>query len=287
MPMPATMNQTNLKKELIPKSFLQQGSDLPITDSITFKHPTVQEVFDIDKERLGLYSESIYYSMVNIFLTDPYIYMVYLDDKGIDYENSSPFQVFCLLFKDHIKDIQALSSQYPKEQVDIIYKNNIYFKAFKFFLGIESFFIAKGKNEEDLLGYGEKQFLLDSEIYNYIFEFVKKINGIPEEDKIYPEDECAKQILIDDERERLKKQSKKQEKEEVNNNRLGNLLSSITWSCNGGITPFNRNQLHMYDLVDGIHRTDKLLNYNNTMVGLYSGCIDKKKINFKELHWST
>ena len=75
--------------------------------------------------------------------------------------------------------------------------------------------------------------------------------------------------------------------EETNKNRLGNLLSSITWSCNGGVTPFNRNQLHMYDLIDGINRTDKLLHYKNTMTGYYSGCIEKKSINFNELHWST
>ncbi len=127
---------------------------------------------------------------------------------------------------------------------------------------------------------------MNSTMYDVIAEFIKKINGIPDEEKIYPEDEWAKQILIEDEREKIKRQAKKP-KEDTNNNRLGNLLSAITWSCNGGITPFNRNQLHMYDLVDGIHRTDKLLNYRNTMVGLYSGCVDKKKIDFNELHWST
>ena len=74
---------------------------------------------------------------------------------------------------------------------------------------------------------------------------------------------------------------------EINKDRLGNLLSSLTWSCNGGITPFNRNQLHMYDLIDGINRTDKLLHYQNTMNGYYSGCIEKKNINFNEVHWST
>ena len=119
-------------------------------------------------------------------------------------------------------------------------------------------------------------------------EFIKKINGIPDSEKIYPEDEWAKQILIEDEREKIKKQAKKREKngEETNKDRLGNLISSLTWSCNGGITPFNRNQLHMYDLIDGINRTDKLLHYQNTMNGYYSGCIEKKHINFNELHWS-
>lgn len=282
--------QTNDKKnELIPKSFLQSGNNLKITPSISFKHPTVQEVIDIDKEHLGLYSENIYYSMVNIFLTDPYDYMVFLDDKGIDYETVKPFDVFCLLFNDYIERIQGLSNEYSEKQLLTLFQNNIYFSAFRFFLGIESFFIVKDHDGNKVIGYGNNQFLIDSDIYDYITEFVRKINGIPDTDKINPEDEWAKQILIEDERENIKKQAKKKNNrgEEANKDRFGNLLSSVTWSCNGGITPFNRNQLHMYDLIDGISRTNKLLSYKNTMIGLYSGCVDKKKINFNELHWST
>lgn len=287
MLMPA---KTNEEKELIPRSFLQSGNDLPITDRIHFKHPIIQEIIDIDKEHLGLHSEDIYYSMVNLFLTDPYTYMVYLDDKGIDYEQSTPFEVFILLYKDHINRLKEIASHYPQEHLNILLNGNIYFKAFKFFFGIDGFFICKDKNGNDVLGYGNGQFLMDAYTYDYVTEFVKKINGISDEERIYPADKWAKQILIEDERDKLKRQSKKKERgeeESKNHNRLGNLLSSVTWACNGGVTPFNRNQLHMYDLIDGIHRTDKLLNYRNTMVGLYSGCVEKKKIDFNELHWST
>ena len=278
------------EKDLIPKSFLQSGNNLQITDSISFKHPIIQDIIDIDKEHFGLCSENIYYSMVNVFLTDPYDYMVFLDDKGIDYETVNSFEVFCLLFNDYIEQIQTLGNECTKEQITKLFQNNIYFKAFKFFLGIEGFFIAEDENGNKAVGYGDGQFLFGSYMYDYITEFVKKINGIQDSEKIYPEDEWAKQILIEDEREKLKKQAKKRElnkDEETNKDRLGNLISSLTWSCNGGVTPFNRNQLHMYDLVDGINRTDKLLSYKNTMTGLYAGCVDKKKINFNELHWST
>lgn len=276
------------KKELIPKSFLQSGNDLPITKSINFKHPIIQDVFDIDKEHLGLYSEDMYYSMVNVFLTDPYDYMVYLDDKGIDYETIKPFDVFCLLFNDYLDKIKKLSNECSQEQLMILFQSNIYFIAFKFFLGVDNFFIVKDTDGNSVICYGDNQFLINSDTYDYITEFIRKINGIPDTEKIYPEDEWAKQILLEDERERLKKQARKREKseEETNKDRLGNLISSLTWSCNGGVTTFNRSQLHMYDLIDGINRTDKLLHYKNTMTGYYSGCIEKKNINFNELHWS-
>ena len=276
------------KKELIPKSFLQSGNDLPITKSINFKHPIIQDVIDIDKEHLGLYSEDMYYSMVNVFLTDPYDYMVYLDDKGIDYETIKPFDVFCLLFNDYLDKIKKISDECSQEQLLLLFQNNIYFITFKFFLGVDNFFIVKDTDGNSVICYGDNQFLINSDTYDYITEFIRKINGIPDTEKIYPEDEWAKQILLEDEREKLKKQARKREKgeEETNKDRLGNLISSLTWSCNGGVTPFNRNQLHMYDLIDGINRTDKLLHYKNTMTGYYSGCIEKKNINFNELHWS-
>lgn len=284
-----TLVTTNEKNDLIPKSFLQSGNNLKINENIDFKHPIVQDIYDIDKMHLGLHSEEEYYSMVNVFLTDPYDYMVYLDDKGIDYEKTSSFEVFCLLFKDYLNVYKNLYEKYPKEEIDPLYKNNIYFKAFRFFLGIDSFYIGKDENGVDVIAY-DKQYLFDSTVYDYITEFVRKINGISETEKIYPEEEWAKQILIEDERDRLKRLKKKHERgedEDKNTDRLGNLISSVTWSCNGGITPFNRNKLHVYDLIDGIHRTDKRLHYNNTMIGLYSGCLDKKKINFNELHWSS
>lgn len=106
-------------------------------------------------------------------------------------------------------------------------------------------------------------------------------------DKIYPEDEMSKQILLEDERDKIKRKMKhKDENDEKNVDRFGNLLSNITWVSNGAITPFNRQNLHLFDLIDGFKKTDKLLNYKNTMTGLYSGCIEKKKINMNEIHWS-
>lgn len=280
--------QMNDKKDLIPKSFLQSGNDLQLHSTLKFKHPILQEVIDIDKEHLGLYSEAMYYSMVNVFLTDPYDYMVFLDDRNIDYEKTTSFEVFCLLFNDYIDRILN-SDRISDEEKAVLFVNNVYFSAFKFFLGVESFFIAQNREGEKIIVNKDGEFLLNSEMFTYVTEFIRKINGIPEGERINPEDEWAKQILIEDEREKLKKQAKKREKgeEEVNKDRLGNLISSLTWSCNGGITPFNRNQLHMYDLIDGINRTDKLLHYQNTMNGYYSGCIEKKNINFNEVHWST
>ena len=282
-----TLAKTYSENYLISKSFLQSGKPLQLTNTISCKHPTVQEVLDIDSEHFGLNSEKIYYSMVDLFLTDPYIYMVYLDDNDIDYEKTNSFEVFVLLYTNYIEKIKSFYGQFSDSEIKYLLENNIYSKAFKFFFGIDKFYIALDEDGNNVFAYDNGLLLFDRELYAYIEEFIKRINGIPEIDKIFPDDDMAKQILLEDERDKLKKRMKSNSTEKENTNRLGDLLSNVTWASQGGITPFNRNELHMFDLIDGFHKTDKLLNYKNTMTGLYSGCIDNKKINMKEIHWST
>lgn len=270
----------------IPKLFLQSGNDLIITKTLSCKHPTMEEIFAIDGEANGFRSENMYYSWVSVFLVDPYSYMVYLDDKGLDYEQVKPFDLFIMLFTEYMENLTNSIHDFPKEEQQLYINKSLYFSAFKFFLNVDYFYVAKNEHGESVLGNSNNEFLMNEEIFMYISEFIKKVNGIPDVDKINPEDGFAKQILIEDEREKLKKSKSKDDEDENDESRLSSLLSSITWSSNGAINPFNRRQLHVYDLVDGVNRTDKLLNFKNTMTGLYSGTIDKKGIDFQKIHWS-
>lgn len=271
----------------IPKSFLLSGKDLQLTKTIKVKHPTVQEVLDLDKENNGFFSEDIYYSYVSVFLCDPYNYMIYLDDKNIDYETVKPFDLFIMLFNDLLhKYDNAYKNTLSDSEFNEVLCENIYFKAVEFFLGKKYFMIAKDENNNTVVGdIDTHSLLINEDMFELIAEFIRQTNGIQDGDRINPDDEFAKQILIEDERKRLKKLAKKDTSE--GNDRLGNLLSAITWASNGSITPSSRNKLHMYDLVDGINRTDKLLSFENIMTGLYSGCVDKKNIDFQKISWQS
>lgn len=270
------MPQTNDIK--FSKLFLSSGRDFLITDLLTCKHPTVEDIINIDKRTNGLMSEDIYFRWVELLTVDPYSYMVYLDDHKLDYERVSEFDLFIMLFQETIKKIKD-SGNYE----DIV--TNPYFGAFGFFFGINEFFVVQSERGENFIVNSDGKCIINSEIYAYISEFIRCINGLQPIDRINPEDDNAKSVLIDDERENQKKEMNKGKKHSPIN-RIGNLLSSVTWASHGAINPFNRNKLHIYDLVDGLSRTDRLMSYNNTMTGLYSGCIDKKNIDFEKIHWS-
>jgi hypothetical protein len=213
--------------------------------------------------------------------------MIYLDDKNIDYEKVKSFDLFIMLYQDMIQKYETIyKPRLTEKEYETLFNNNPYLQAFKFFLNKDNFIVAKDEDGNTVIGDCDTNtVMINEEVYSYISKFIKLINGINEGERINPEDEFAKQILIEDERNRLKKLAKN--KDGVENNRLGNLISAITWGTSGGITPFNRNQLHMYDLVDGIKRTDKLLNFKYTMTGLYSGCVDRNKIDFNEINWQS
>ena len=67
---------------------------------------------------------------------------------------------------------------------------------------------------------------INSDVFEHIGEFIKLINGIQHGDRINPEDEFAKQILIED--DVILKEAKELLKD-VEGEYLGGMLSAITW----------------------------------------------------------
>ena len=63
--------------------FLLSGNDLKLNDFVSVKHPVLNDIFNLNN---GFNCEEIYWSYIFILLSDPYDYMVELDDMGIDYE---------------------------------------------------------------------------------------------------------------------------------------------------------------------------------------------------------
>lgn len=286
-----------LDKIKIPTFFLESGKDLFVTETIHCKHPTLQEIIDIDKESNGFRSQELYDSYISIFLTDPYDSMVYLDDMGIDYESSNPFEVFCIKFSSYMEKFLMLCESLPEgsEEREAYEDTNLYFRAFDFFFGIPRFYAYKDETEGKwyLLDVGGNV-LMNDEIYQYVYKFIREINGIVETpDKIMPENEDYKRILIEDKRDEIKRKEarKKANEDEVDDDdedddRIGARLSALLWVSNGVINPLEKFQLHIYDLISGTNRFDKFLNYENTMVSAYTGHTNMKKINLDKLHWA-
>ena len=73
----------NLDKYKINKGFLSSGKDLKLDENVVVKHPTIEEIENIDDT---IYSIEHYWQLANLLMCDPYENMVVLDDLGINYQ---------------------------------------------------------------------------------------------------------------------------------------------------------------------------------------------------------
>lgn len=270
------------------ESFLSSGKDLKISDKVIVKHPTYGEILDIDDKWDGFHSEELYYEMLMIFITDPYMEMVWLDDQKIDYESIDAYDLFVMKFKNLIElyneALMKCKSDEERNQIINIMNNDVLHRAFKFFLNQDDIALCLLEESEPfIIGRSDQEFQIDRMTFNYISKFLLAINGIDFKDRIKPANKFAKQVLIEDERSKLKKLKRKQS--EKNSGVLGNHVSALCWGGNGGVTVFNKRDLHIYDIVDGINRTHKTFNFNHIMTGIYSGNINHDKLNMDEVSW--
>ena len=79
------------------KLFLLSGEDLTLSGSFTVRHPKMRDVVCLGD---GAHCEDLYWLYVITMMSEPYDNMVWLDDHGIDYQDVSPYTVFCLKWID-------------------------------------------------------------------------------------------------------------------------------------------------------------------------------------------
>lgn len=98
------------------------------------------------------------------------------------------------------------------------------------------------------------------------------------EEEYNPANEAARAII-----EKIKENKKNaQKKKELVT--LSSMISGISWKSNN-INTFNVWDLTIYKLYDGLNRLELIDNYQFTLTGVYSGTVDSKKINFKQINW--
>ncbi len=262
------------------KALLMSGEDYELTSSITLHHPTVREIISINNSPTPDY---FYWTYIQILLSDPYSNMVMLDDIGKNYLEVSPYEVFILQWDNCVNQYKENKKMYDVYGINPL--DNI-LKALGFFIqGAHNF--TKGNYEDGTTCFYDidnPMCQINKEIYEYLYEWVKAINKIDDSNRIKPADENARQILIEDMRNEIKKAKKK--RTDDNSDYLGNIMSADCFCGNGAITPFNMNDCKIYWLNESLSITNKKANADHLLDGIYHGTISSKDINKKELNWT-
>ncbi len=231
---------------------LYRGDDYVLPNGMRIKSPTLGEICDFGEEK--------YLATVSVITATTFDRCAQLDDIGIDYTQISDFEMFCLYAKTF-----AVGS------------TNIFFGNVDF-----SDFILTKENEEKVLK-GKSGVIFSEKDHKEMSGYIRKMNGIAPPKYTRTANEFAKKQLIIDARNDAEYQRKLQAykgSHSIYQPYISALVNHPYFKYNWS----NVWDMKVYAFFDSLKRVSIIENADHLYTGLYSGCIEYKKIK-KDLDW--
>lgn len=238
----------------IDKLALLRGKPYVVNDYISISQPSIEEIAE--------YGNNRYLVLISTLTGTSYDFRFQLDDVGIDYEKIEDFTMFCMIFP-------TLSI----DETSILFGDKFDPQSFSIKLDEENdyFFLI---NEE-----GVK---IDQVIYQIIVDYLREVHGL-KRNFIHFGNEMARQFHMKEEREQLEKQ-----KDEATA-WLEPLVSAMVNCGNFKYSYEDVWRLTFYQFMDSVKRIQKINEYQNLSMGIYTGNIDVEKMGQtkikQQLNW--
>lgn len=225
------------------------GDPYVINDKIIIKQPNIGQIME--------YGEKKYYSMVHTITAIPSDMKSQLADMGFDYEQLEDFQLF-----------QMLAPTLSKESTSILF-GDIDFTKLKPYRNPQNNLVVLADKETGLV--------IDVLIYDRIVNYLRSVHGLKKKVE-KAKNAMTKRILIEEDRRNLAMNKNKPYK-----SFLTPLVSAV--KVRMGYTKDYVRNMGIYEFTDDIARLQIINNADALLRGMYSGMIDTKKIDKKELNW--
>lgn len=223
-----------------------------INDKIKVVIPTVGQVLDNEDE---------YYSMVTAFTAMPIDLMVQLDDMKIDFEQITDYDLFIILFN-------GLRLQ----NVGLILKD-IDFS--KFILDIDE------EKQELFLIDEENNIKIDRSVYLQISAVLRKIHNIKKNIR-KPGNKDARDYMLKRTREKMKRAKNRKTESQTES-----LIVALVNAPEFKYDYQSVRDLTIYQFNKSLYQIVNRVDYNNRMVGIYTGNINPKDMSQDDLNWLT
>lgn len=221
-----------------------------ISEKIKVYIPSVGEIMD---------DEDNYYKLLLLLTATPFEMMVQLDDMGIDFTSLNEYQLFCLLFP-------AIQNS----DTHLVFGN----------LDLSNFKYVTGKDSDEILLFDEAQdIVIDKTVHRKIGRVLQEINFIEKKNK-KPGNEEAKRYLLEKARKKQQRLSSKPQKSQ-----LEDLIVSMVNTKEYHYDFETTRNLSIYQFNASVRQIIKKVNFDNTMIGCYSGTVNMKDINPDQLNW--
>lgn len=228
---------------------LYMGDPYVINEHLVITQPTIGQIAE--------YGEKRYYSMVHTLCAIPSDMKSQLDDMGLDYEKVSDFELFMLL-----------APTLTPENTHILL-GDVNLSALKPY--------KNPQNDEIVLADRDTGLKIDMLIYERMVNYLRQVHGLKKKVE-HAANKYTKRVLIEEDRRNIELNKKKPYK-----SFLTPLVSSV--KVRMGYTKDYVRNMGIYEFTDDVSRLQVINNADALLHGMYSGMIDTKKIDKKELNW--
>lgn len=230
---------------------IYSGDCYTINDKISIRQPTLREIKD--------YGEEEYNGIVSIICSTPADRKVDIwDSLHIFWDEMDEFELFTSLFNAiKTKDLGIIFGE----------------------LDVSSFKAVINPKTKEIVLRNKDGVIIDRAIHAMITDCLRKIHQ-REKNVDVGFDRYTKEVMIEDDRDERDLLSTK-----PYSSFFVPLISSMT-----NTPEFKYGFFEVWDMpvgvfMDAVCRVKKRINYGGIMAGIYSGCVDVKKINKKDLNW--
>lgn len=225
---------------------LLRGKKLITSNEIEVKHPMLSDI-----DRFGEYD---YSNFVQIFCATPRDMIVALFDSGIKFNEITQFQLFQILLRTHMGTIEEI---------------------FNYFTGLKS---PKILDDRVLFFDGERMAEITEDIYYEISNYLKLVTGYENKKSVSFVNDYALEMFVEAEKEDME-----YAQQSMKTTSMDDLIAALVLETAYTFdTVFN---MYLYQFNKLIRKMIKKTDYNNLMIGVYTGNIDSKKISKDKLDW--
>ena len=230
---------------------MYMGRDYVINDYITVHQPTIGEIVDMGEKK---YFTTLYY-----ICAIPSDMKSQLWDVGVDWEEISDFELFCMLYQT-----------FEPEDTKIFFGD----------LDFKSLQLAVNKeNDEIILINVNTGLVIDPLIYQKMVDYLRKMHGIKPKIE-HAANAYTKKYLIEEDRDNIAMNKNKPYK--------STLLPLISAMCHSAGFKYKKNDLNeigIFEFMDSVQRIPLINSSTALLHGCYGGMIDSSKIKKDDLNW--
>ena len=227
---------------------LYRGADLPLTDKITLRQPTLGDVVDLGEER--------YFNVVQMLTAIPSDMKAPLWDVGIDWTEFSDLEMFAVM-----------TANLPPDETRI----------FLGALDLRCFRLLKRQDGEIILVDTERDIVIDKYVHKQMLDFFCQIHNLKKKPE-YAGNQYTKKVLIDEDRKRIEAQKGKPFQSQ-----LIPIISTLVNSPGFKYTNETVWDMKYYAFMDSVVRYQVTNSVEHLTSAYYNGNIDTSKFDVKKL----